>query len=216
MKKIALIGATGFVGFPLLEELIARGYHVLAIARDVQQLKNKEQVTAIQVDVNEEVALAAALKGCDVVISAFNAGWDNPSLYDDFMRGSRSILLAVKDAHVKRFIVVGGAGSLLINGKKLVDDPKFPKHIKAGAQAASDYLEVIKREHDLSWTFFSPAINMGPDTPGSRTGKYRTDTDTPVFDSSRKSQISVEDAAVAIVDEIETERFINKRFTAGY
>lgn len=216
MKKIAVIGATGFVGKSVLKELVERGYIVTAIARDVQALKNSEHVVAVQADVNDVTALAAAIKGTDAVVSTFNAGWDNPNIYEDFIRGCRSILEAVKEAGVRRIIVVGGAGSLEIDGKRLVDDPNFPKEIKEGALAAADFLEVIKREQELDWTFVSPAIEMNQKTSGKRTGSYRTALNTPVFDGAGKSRLSVEDLAVAIVDEIESGQFIKKRFTAGY
>lgn len=216
MKKIALIGGTGFVGSQLLTELTDRGYEVTAIARDVHKLRDLKHVLALQADVNDAAALAGALKGNDAVISAFNAGWSNPNIYDDYTKGARAILEAVKTSGIKRFIVIGGAGSLTIDGQKLIDDPNFPKDIKAGAQAATDYLEVIKREHELDWTFFSPAIEMHPGTSGLRTGKYRTATDSPVFDDQGKSILSVEDLALAIVDELENNNFIKQRFTAAY
>ena len=216
MKKIALIGGTGFVGSHLLTELTNRGFEVTAIARDVQQLKDLKHVLALQADVNDAAAIAGSIKWNDAVISAFNAGWSNPNIYDDYTKGARAILEAVKSSGIKRFIVIGGAGSLTIDGHKLIDSPDFPKDIKPGAQAATDYLEVIKREHDLDWTFFSPAMEMHPGTSGQRTGKYRTGGDSPVFDEQGKSVLSVEDLAVAIVDELENNKFIKQRFTAAY
>ena len=215
--KVVLIGATGFVGSHILEELISRNYEVTAIARDVSKIKDKKSVIAIQLDVNNKALLESALKGNEVVISAFNAGWANPEIYDDFIKGARNIIEAVKEAHIPRFIVIGGAGSLLLEDNKLlIDSPDFPKEIKPGAMAATDLLEIIKRENDLDWTFFSPAIEMNPTSSRKRTGKYRTNTDHPVFNENGRSQLSVEDLAVAIVDEIENKKFIKKRFTAGY
>ena len=215
--KVALIGATGFVGSHILEELIHRNIEVTAIARDVESLKNKPHVLAVQMDVMHDTSLGSALKGNDVVISAFNAGWTNPEIYDDYLEGSRHILKELKETGIKRFIVIGGAGSLLDeNDERLVDDPKFPKEIKPGALAAADFYEVIQREDELDWTFISPAIEMNPSKKGKRTGKYRTGTDHPVFDHDGHSNISVEDLAVAVVDEVENNNFIKKRFTAGY
>ncbi|WDF66767.1 NAD(P)H-binding protein [Sphingobacterium oryzagri] len=216
MKNVALIGATGFVGSAVLQELLDRGFTVTAIARHVDAIKSTAHVIAIQADVTEETVLSAALKGNDVVVSAFNAGWKNPNLYDDFMAGGRSILQAVKSAAVPRAIFIGGAGSLEVDGKKIVDTADFPREIKAGAQAAADYLEIVKREHDINWTFFSPAIEMNPETSGKRTGKYRTNSNSPVFDKQGRSVLSVEDLAVAIADEIENPKFEHERFTAGY
>lgn len=215
--KVALIGATGFVGSHILEELVHRNMEVTAIARDVESLKNKPHVLAVQMDVMHDNSLGSALNGNDVVISAFNAGWTNPEIYDDYLEGSRHILKELKETGIKRFIVIGGAGSLLDeNDNRLVDDPNFPKEIKPGALAAADFYEVIQREEELDWTFISPAIEMNPSKKGKRTGKYRTGTDHPVFDHDGHSNISVEDLAVAVVDEVENNKFIKKRFTAGY
>lgn len=216
MKNVALIGATGFVGSAILNELLERGFTVTAVARDVDALKSRDHVVAVQADIREETALLAALKGNDVVVSAFNAGWKNPNLYDDFIAGGRAILEAVKESNIPRAIFIGGAGSLEIDGKKLVDGADFPREIKAGAQAAADYFEIVKREQDLNWTFFSPAIEMNKETSGKRTGKYRTDLNSPVFNKDGRSVLSVEDLAVAIADEIEKPQFEKERFTAGY
>ena len=215
--KVALIGATGFVGSHILNELLNRNIEVTAIARDVDSIKDKPNVIAVQMDINEQNRVASAIKGSDAVISAYNAGWTNPNLYDDFTEGSRHILEAVKEADIKRFLVVGGAGSLLDkDDQRIVDGADFPKEFKPGALAAADFYEVIQREDELDWTFFSPSIEMNPSTSGTRTGKYRTGTDHPVFDHEGRSRISVEDLAVAVVDEIENNKFVQKRFTAGY
>ncbi|TDS17680.1 NAD(P)-dependent oxidoreductase [Sphingobacterium paludis] len=216
MKKVALIGATGFVGSAILQELVDRNYTVTAIARNVQAIKSAPNVVAVQADVSEYTALTAAIKGNDIVVSAFNAGWSNPSLYDDYIAGGRAIINAAKEAGVERALFIGGAGSLEIDGKKLIDGEDFPEEIKEGAQAASDYLEIVKREHDLNWTFFSPAIEMNAASSGTRTGSYRTGLDSPVFDTEGRSKLAVEDLAVAIVDELEDPKFIKQRFTAAY
>ncbi len=216
MKKVAVIGATGFVGTKVVNELSNRGYEVEAVVRDASKVQQNENVTAKSVDVNNVDELAEALKGNDAVISAFNAGWTNPNLYDDFLNGSVNIEKAVEKSGVKRFITVGGAGSLYINGKQLVDGPDFPAEIKPGATAARDYLNKIKENKILDWTFFSPAIEMHQGTAGVRTGKYRTALENPVFDENGRSVLSVEDVAVALVDELEQNNHIKQRFTAAY
>jgi len=214
--KVAVIGSTGYVGSHLVKELVDRSYDVVAIARHIENITSSEKVTKLQVDINDNNQLVSALKGVDVVVSAFNAGWTNPNLYEDFTKGALAIQQAVKDAGINRFIVIGGAGSLLIDGNRLVDSPDFPKEIKPAALAAADYLNTIQKEDQLTWTMFSPAIEMNSHAGGTRTGKYRTGLDTPVFDQEGRSRLSVEDLAVAIVDEIEKKQFLNKRFTAAY
>ena len=216
MKKVAVIGATGFVGTQIVKELANRGYEVDAIVRDASKVQQNEKITAKSIDVNNIEELAEALKGNDAVISAFNAGWANPDLYNDFLNGSLKIEKAVENSGVKRFITVGGAGSLFIDGNQLVDSPDFPAEYKAGATAARDYLNKIKENKTLEWTFFSPAIEMHQGTAGIRTGKYRTSLENPVFDENGKSVLSVEDVAVVLVDELEQNNHIRERFTAAY
>ncbi|KMQ67719.1 histidine kinase [Chryseobacterium sp. FH2] len=216
MKKVAVIGATGFVGTQVVKELVNRGYEVEAVVRDASKVQQNEKVTAKSVDVNNIDELADALKGNDAVISAFNAGWTNPDLYNDFLNGSMNIEKAVENSGVKRFITVGGAGSLYIDGNQLVDGPDFPEDYKAGATAARDYLNKIKENTTLDWTFFSPAIEMHQGTAGVRVGKYRTALENPVFDENGRSILSVEDVAVALVDELEQNNHIRERFTAAY
>ncbi|MCU7612921.1 NAD(P)H-binding protein [Chryseobacterium sp. GMJ5] len=216
MKKVAVIGATGFVGTQVVKELENRGYSVEAIVRDASKVNENEKVKAKSINVNNIDDLAEALKGNDAVISAFNAGWTNPNLYEDFLKGSVNIEKAVEKSGVKRFITVGGAGSLYIDGQQLVDSVDFPAEIKPGATSARDYLNEIKKNDNLDWTFFSPAIEMHQGTAGIRTGMYRTALENPVFDENGRSILSVEDVAVVLVDELEQNNHIRERFTAAY
>lgn len=214
--KVALIGATGFVGKAVLNELLQRGNQVTAIVRNPESLQAQNGLTITEADATDVDALADAVKGNDAVISAFNAGWANPNLYDDFLNGSKAIQAGVKKSGVKRLLIVGGAGSLFIDGKQLVDSPEFPAEYKAGATAARDYLNELKQETALDWVFLSPAIEMHPGTSGIRKGTYRTGTENPVFSEEGRSILSVEDLAVAIVDEIEQPKHSRQRFTAAY
>ncbi len=194
-----------------------RGHQVTAIARNTGNIKSKNNLTIVESDVMDSNALGEILKGNDVVVSAYNAGWTNPDLYDDFMKGSESIQEAVKKSGVKRLIINGGAGSLFVAPNlQLVDSPEFPEAFKPGAAAARDYFNVLKKDDQLDWTFVSPAIEMNPGTPHERKGTYRTGLDNPVFDADHRSRISVEDLAVAIVDEVEKPRHIRVRFTVAY
>lgn len=216
MKKVSLIGATGFVGKQVVKELSDRGYAVIAIARDITKVEQAANVTVVRGDVNNVEELSKILEGSDAVINTFNPGWTNPNLYDDFLNGSKNIEKAVEKSGVKRLITVGGAGSLFIGDQQLVDSRDFPADIKPGALAARDYLNEIKKNDTLDWTFFSPAIEMHPGTAGVRKGSYRTGLDNPVFDENGRSILSVEDVAVALVDELEQNNFVKQRFTAAY
>lgn len=211
--KVAVIGATGFVGSAVLTEGVSRGYEITAIARDTSKVDTLAGITPVAADVNQVDALAAALSGHDAVVNAFNPGWTNPNIYADSIKGSENIQDAVKKAGVKRLITVGGAGSLYIGEGQLVDSPQFPEEWKAGATAARDYLNILRKEEELDWTFLSPAINLHP---GERKGTFRLGTENPVFDEHGKNEISTADLAVAIFDELEKNQFIKSRFTLGY
>lgn len=214
--KVAIIGATGFVGSNLVKEAVSRGLSVTAIARNVDKI-TEENVSKKSLDVNNIEGLTEILKGQDMVISAFNAGWTNPNLYDDFISGSKAIQQAVKNSGVKRFIVIGGAGSLYNNdGTQIVDGADFPENIKPGATAARDFLNILKGEKELDWAFFSPAIEMHPGVTDGRTGKYRLGKNQPVFDENQVCRLSVEDLAVVIVDEVQQPKHHQEHFTAAY
>lgn len=214
--RIALIGATGLVGSAVLEELRTRGHAVVAIARHADKIPASSNIVPAPIDVLDGDALAHALTGCDAVISAYNAGWANPNYRDDFFAASRGILAAAKKAGVPRLLVVGGAGSLSIGGKQLVDGPDFPAAFRDAAAAVRDYLDELKQEQDVDWVFLSPAIEFGPAGPTERTGTYRTGLDEPVFDAEGRSRISAADMAIAIVDEIEKPAHHKRRFTVAY
>ena len=217
MKKVAVIGATGFVGTQVVKELANRGYFVNALARNTSKIEESENVKAVTADIYNTAELSEILKGNDAVISAFNPGWTNPNIFEDFLKGAESIEKAVEESGVKRFITVGGAGSLYIaENLQLIDTPEFPAEIKPGAEAARQYLEMIKKNENLDWTFFSPAIEMHQGTAGVRKGTYRTALENPVFDENGRSILSVEDVAVALVDELENGKFVKQRFTAAY
>lgn len=214
--KIAIIGATGFVGAALLKEALSRGNEVTAIVRDLSKLEQHEGLTIEQGDINQTEELAELLVGHDVVLSAFNPGWTNPNIHEDYMVGAKSIEEAAVNAGVPRLLVIGGAGSLFIDGKQIVDGPNFPATFYGGASAARDYFNILKQNTTLDWTMFSPAIEMHHGITTGRTGKYRVGTDSPVFNEKGRSILSVQDLAVAVIDELENKQFIRQRFTAAY
>jgi putative NADH-flavin reductase len=215
--KIAIIGATGFVGSSILNELVNRNHEVTAVSRNSKNEESIADIKWINADVNHVDELVKVLTGNDVVISAFNAGWTNPNLYNDFISGAKAIQQAVKKSGVKRFIVSGGAGSLFVlPGLQAVDTDGFPKEYFAGASATRDYLNMLKEEKELDWAFFSPAFEMHQGITTGRTGKYRLGLDKPVFDENQKSVLSVQDLAVVIADEIENPKHHQVRFTAAY
>ncbi|OKB65752.1 3-beta hydroxysteroid dehydrogenase [Serratia marcescens] len=212
--KVAIIGATGFVGRRVVDEALARGIQVTAIARQKKELPEHANLTVALGDVADTAWLAGQLRGQDAVISAYNPGWGEDNLYEKTTRGAQQILTAVEQAGVKRLLVVGGAGSLEVApGVELVDTPQFPENIRPGAQAVRDLRNTLRGESALDWTYLSPAALL---EPGKRTGQFRLGTTQLLMNGEAPASISVEDLAVAIVDEIEKPQFIRAQFTAAY
>lgn len=202
--KVALIGASGNVGQRLLAELLKRGHEVTGIVRHPEKLPPREGLAAQRGDLNDEAGLAPLLGGHEAVISSVKFQSANP----------QSLIGAVKKAGVKRLLVVGGAGSLEVSpGVELVDTPDFPEAYKPEALAGRDFLNVLRGERELDWTFLSPSALF---VPGERTGKFRLGTDRLLVDAKGESKISFEDYAIALVDELETPRYSRQRFTVGY
>lgn len=216
MKKTALIGASGFVGSAILNELLARGYEVEALVRNPDNVKVKnDRLTVKKVDVADTAALAADLKGYDTVISAYNPGWTNPDIYNLTLQNYPRILRAAKEAGVKRLLIVGGAGTLFCApGLRVVDSGVIPAEIMGGVKSLGEfYLGTLANEKDIDWVFFSPAGSL---EPGEATGTYRLGKDDLIVDSEGKSRITVGDYARAMVDELETPAHHQERFTIGY
>ncbi|WP_192980034.1 NAD(P)-dependent oxidoreductase [Pseudomonas sp. EggHat1] len=212
--KIALIGATGYTGTPLLQEALGRGHQVTALVRHPQKLNAHPQLTAVQADVHDSAELVKQLHGHDAVISAFNPGWGVTDIREQFIAGSRSIIAASKQAGVKRLLMVGGAGSLYIApGVQLIDTPNFPAEYKESAEGARRALNMLREEPELEWTFLSPAALL---VPGPRTGKFRLGRDELLMNGDELGSISVADLAVAMLDEVEQPQHVRQRFTLAY
>lgn len=201
--KIALLGATGFVGSHLLNEARRRGHAITAIARRIESLPASPGVTPVKGDLARETELTALLRGHEAVISATK-----------FLRTDASALIRiVKQAGVPRWLVTGGAGSLdVAPGVALVDTPQFPAEYRDEALAGRRFLATLREERELAWTFLSPSALL---VPGERSGRYRTGGDRLLMNDRGESRISVEDFAVAMIDELETPRHIRTRFTVG-
>ena len=212
--KIAIIGASGFVGGALVEEALSRSHEVTAIVRNTDRLSKREHLRAVAVDVTNTARLAESLRGHDAVISAFSGGTAGTDAYERHVRGFESILKAAKLADVPRLLVVGGAGSLEVApGVQVVDSPQFPAEWKANALATRQALSVLRQEPSLHWTFLSPPAHL---EPGERRGVYRTGADALLTDAAGSSHISVADYAMSMIDELEQPRHDRRRFTVAY
>ncbi|MFK0088307.1 NAD(P)-dependent oxidoreductase [Pseudomonas sp. NPDC090755] len=204
MSKIAIIGATGRAGSQLLEEALRRGHSVTAIARDPAKLQGRAGVTAKAVDVLDSAALHQALSGSDVVLSAAHFA----------TIPAAAIIEPARQAGVKRLLVVGGAGSLLLpSGQRVIDSPGFPEAYKAEASAGCQFLDALRREDELDWTFLSPSAEFVED---ARTGSFKLGQDHLLFAADGRSWISFADYAIALLDEVEKPAHSRQRFTVGY
>ena len=204
MSKIAIIGATGRAGSQLLEEALRRGHSVTAIARNTAKIGERAGVLSKQLDVLDSEALTAAIAGHDVVISAAHFA----SVPAD------KLIAPVKAAGVKRLLVVGGAGSLLLpDGSRVIDSEGFPEEYLAEASAGALFLDVLRQEQDLDWTFLSPSAEF---VETDRTEQFRLGKNHLLFDDAGRSWISFADYAIAMLDEVEKPAHSRQRFTVGY
>jgi uncharacterized protein len=202
--KIAVIGATGNAGSRIVTELLNRGHQVLGIARHPDKMAPRPGLTLTQGDVKDGAALAELLAGQEVAIHTVRF------LDTD----AQSAIGAAKKSGVQRFLVVGGAGSLEIApGAALIDQPSFPLAYKPEASAGRDFLNTLKTERELDWTYLSPSAFF---SPGERTGKFRIGKDELLTGADGQSKISMEDYAIALADEIEQPQHGRQRFTVGY
>ncbi|AOE87614.1 NAD(P)-dependent oxidoreductase [Pseudomonas sp. TCU-HL1] len=212
--NIALIGATGFVGAAVLTEALQRGHQVTAIVRHPEKLPQHTLLTAVKGDAYDAAAIAQAVAGHDAVVHAFNPGWGEAKIRELFIKGTRAIFAGVRQAGIRRLLVVGGAGSLYVAPNlQLIDTPDFPAEYKEGAEGARQALNLIREESSLDWSFISPPALL---QPGERTGRFRVGGDQLLMDGEHPARISVADLAVAIIDELEQPQHIRQRFTVGY
>ena len=206
--KIAIIGATGFVGRGILSESLDRGHDVTAVVTNPDRLPTHPKLTPAKGDAADIETLEPLIAGHDVVISAFNPGKDARGT------GARSIVEAVKRSGVERLLVVGGAGSLEVApGRRLVDQPDFPAEWKEGSLKTAAVLDDLRGETTLNWTFLCPAAMLAP---GERTGRYRVGGDRLLTGPDGQSRISTQDYAVAMLDEVEKPRHPRARFSVAY
>jgi putative NADH-flavin reductase len=212
--NIALYGATGKAGSRILAELLARGHNVTAIARDPLKLKPQPHLIIKQGDVHSSVAISANILGTDAVVSAYAPP---PGDTDQLITVTQNFIGAVKQAAASgkatRFLYVGGAASLEVApGVTLLESGHLPAEWQAIAKSHRDALNLIKKS-DINWTCFSPAAFF---EPGKRTGTFRLGKDQLISDAQGNSKISMEDYAIALVDELEKPQHEHQRFTIGY
>jgi hypothetical protein len=214
--KIVLFGATGNIGQKIAAEALSRGHEVTGVVRDPSVAKSPDaRVKLVRGDATDEASVANVAKGADAVVNAISPrpnkqGLKAPSL----ATAAHALIGGLTKANAKRLFIVGGAGTLTIGGKRLMDLPIFPKAYLGEAGEAAAALDIYKADGGkLDWTYLSPAAEIGP---GKRTGKYRTTRDEFLADANGKSEISFDDYAIAVIDELEKPKHIRERFGVAY
>jgi putative NADH-flavin reductase len=214
--KVAIVGATGFIGSKLLAEAVSRSHVVTAITRSPDKLPKGDRIIPVPADVNDVHALTRYFHGQDAVIHSYapGRGLGAEENMEKQRAGTLSIIAAVKAAGLKRLLAVGGGGSLEVApGVAHFDTPEFPAAYQGGARATAQIKELLRAEKDLDWTFLCPSTSI---FPGERTGKFRLGGDQLLVGADGQSRISVEDYAVAMIDELENPKHTRHRFTVGY
>ena len=211
--KVAIIGAGGNIGSAIRDEALSRGHQVTAIGRDPSKITvQNDNLTVVKGDILEG-NVDELIKGNEAVISSYNPGWGLEDLYDVTIQGYEKIISGAKKAGA-RLLVVGGAGSLEVSpGVQLIENMEVPPNIKNGILGLREVLYTLRKESGLDWTFLSPAANIAP---GERTGKFRLGGDQLVTDADGNSNISNQDYAIVMIDELENPKHTGKRFTAAY
>jgi putative NADH-flavin reductase len=208
--NVVVYGATGNSGSEIVKELVARGHKVTGVARHVEKLQGQPGVTAKTDDLSNVDAIAAIIKGADVVVSAYQPP---PDKTDALVDVTKREIEAVKKAGAPRLIVVGGAGQLEVApGVTLIKSGHLPAEYMPIATSHEKAAAVLKGS-DINWTYIAPAAFF---VPGERTGKYRTGTKEMVTDAKGESKISFADYAIALVDEIEKPKHERALFSVGY
>ena len=202
--KIAVIGATGFIGQHIAHEAAARKHQITALVRNPAKVTTAAGVTAKALDINNAQEITHTLAGHEAAIVSLH--YEGVDLH--------ALLNAIKASGVARLLVVGGAGSLEVApGVQVVDTPDFPNEWKSTALAARDFLTLLRGEKKLNWTYLSPSAMIAP---GERTGKFRVGSNQLLVNEKGESRISNQDFAVAMIDELENPKHFQARFTVGY
>lgn len=210
--RIAIIGATGNIGSRVVTEALGRGHEVTAISRNSAKITEvNKQLHVISCDIFKTSELSKHLKNQDVVISAYAPSYENVGQLVD---ATKSLIEVAKKAKVKHLIIVGGAGSLEVaHNTLLLDSPDFPVAWRPIAMAHKEAMHLYEAEKMLNWSYAHPAATI---EPGMRTGKFRIGGSTLLADEMGNSKISIEDYAIALIDEAEKPNHIHKRFVVAY
>jgi putative NADH-flavin reductase len=211
--RIAIIGASGYIGSFIRDEALARGHQVTAIVRHPEKITvQNPHLTVVKADILKD-KVEELVKGHDVVISAYSPGRSGPDIYNEHIKGAKAIISGVKKSRIKRLLVVGGAASLEVAPGLQLIDTMSPEQVTDGMLATRETLYMLRKEKELEWTFLSPPSSIAP---GERTGHYRVGKDQLLKNKEGESKISTQDYAIAMLDELEQPQHIRERFTVAY
>ncbi|MDP3549188.1 MAG: NAD(P)H-binding protein [Novosphingobium sp.] len=219
-RKVALLGATGFVGGHILTEALSRPeLDITAVVRNPAALAAHDHLTTTAGDVFDVPALTEALRGHDTVIHAFHPGRTSSpdEVYDQSVAGHEAIIAATRAAGVPRLVCVGGAASLMTpEGKEYIDSSHWDKEFdpyRNSILGTRALYYMLKDVTDLDWVFLAPSAWL---RPGERTGVFRTSANDMLFAADGTSRISLEDYSMVLIDEVVTPAHHRERFTVGY
>jgi len=211
--KIAIIGASGFIGSYIRDEALARGHQVTAIVRHPEKITVRNpRITVVKADILKD-EVDELVKGHDAVISAYSASRSSPDIYNEHVKGAKAIINGVKKSGIKRLLVVGGASSLEVAPGVQLIATMSPEQVTGGMLATKETLYVLRKEKELEWTFLSPPASIDV---GERTGHYRVGKEQLLKNKEGESKISTQDYAIAMLDELEHPQHIRERFTVAY
>ncbi|MEM9529490.1 MAG: NAD(P)H-binding protein [Pseudomonadota bacterium] len=212
--NITILGAAGNVGRRVVAEAVARGHEVTAIVRSAALPAGFPAAASVQIgDATDRADVARLTERQDVVINTTRPPAGDTARVTRF---TRSLLDGVAASGV-RLIIVGGAATLTVPGpagKTVLEDASYlPVSARPIGRASADQHEACREERRVDWAYLSPPANL---VPGDRTGRYRLGGNELLLDSEGKSVISIEDLAVALIDEAENPRHHQQRFTVAY
>lgn len=217
MSRIVIFGGSGMIGQRAVREALDRGHEVTAVVRNPARMTEQHpNLTVRAADVTDPAAVQKVIAGADAVISTVSPRDRDTTPQQQVQANLDSLLSALRalGASAPYLVVVGGAGSLLVeNDERLVDQPYFPEVYKPEALAHAHGLERLRSAKDVAWTYASPAAVVAP---GERTGTFRLGDDHLLTDTEGNSNISAEDYAIVLIDEAERREHAGRRFTAAY
>lgn len=209
--NILLLGATGFIGSRIREEALSRGHQVTAVARDTSELDATDGLRVESADASDEDTVERLAEDHDAIVASLSPRGEGGK--ETYFQAIRAVLNAQQQSNAERVLIVGGAGSLKVDGDtELLDTPDFPEEYRDEAEAGRKARDLAQAS-DANWTVLCPPIVI---EAGERTNDFRVGDDSLLMDEDGNSHISYEDFAVAVVDELEEPEHERAQFTVAY